>query len=74
MFVKVVATEAEYEAAVIEAMAIGMELACVSNTGLDHPEVRLTFLPKEIFLKPGDPEPVRRLQPINVREWLAQHT
>lgn len=73
MFCRVVGNWKEYADALSEATALNMRIACVSTAGLDPPFRRLTFLPEEIFLKPGEMD--RPIQaPVNVREWLRDHT
>ena len=69
MFSVVVNNEAEFDRALAAAEARGLRIACVSNAGLNAPRRRLTFLPEDCFLKPGE-EPKPAQQPMDVRELL----
>ena len=70
MFCVIVENEAEFDRAVQAATEKTLRIACVSNAGLTGSRKRLTFLPEDAFLKPGEvqkPSP----EPRDVREWLA---
>jgi predicted amidohydrolase len=69
MHVIVVPVEEAEEAATGRAPA-GYRLASVSNTGLPAGKVRMTFLPEDAFLKPGEapPPPLKKM---SVDDFLA---
>lgn len=71
MFRVVVENEAELERAFAAAEAKGLRIAAVSNAGLTGSRRCLTFLPADVFLKPGEKQKPMP-EPRNVREWLKE--